>query len=339
MNLRRMVAALAATAVATGATLLLAPTTAHGLTPPTPITFDATGLASSSCPVNLPLNNKIALAPGTKIQFGPGLVNGVLANLAGSETLTVTPVSATGQASGPATTHALPWAAPVSFPIGTYKLDWIAKTLLGAIATTGAGTLQVAEGASGCRLAPALPGVGVNPGQLPDVGGVVGSIVPPATIPGVQVPVPLDPGPITGLLPEGGTKTPPSGNPSPGASGSALNYHSNGPSVADRTVPRGYGGGSGAASNYVPAGLEGSIVAPGTNFAATGKTSGPSTAAPGPSGSGPKTVDVASSKSRSALDALPTLLVVLAVIALSGATAFYARTFLLDKPAAPAKLA
>jgi len=172
------------------------------------------------------------------------------------------------------------------------------------------------------------------------VGGVVGGVN------GAASPVNGALGPVLGGANEavgggraGGTKTPPSGNPNPGASGSALNYHSNGLSVADRTVPHGYGGGSGAASNYVPSSPGGSIVAPGTNFAANGKASGATTPAVGPAGSAPKTVDIASSRSRSALDALPTLLVVLAVIVLSGATAFYARTFLLHKPAAPAKLA
>jgi hypothetical protein len=74
--------------------------------------------------------------------------------------------------------------------------------------------------------------------------------------------------------------------------------------------------------------LSNSIVAPGTNFV-TGRpgTSGK----PSPATGASKTVDIASTKPRSALDALPTLLVVLAVIALSGATTFYARTFLLHK--------
>jgi hypothetical protein len=330
MNVRRIVGAVAATTMATGATLLFAGSSGAAPTPPTPISFDATGLASSSCPVNLPLNNKIALPPGTPIQFNPGLVNGVLAILVGSETLTVTPVNDAGQAISAATTHALPWAAPVSYAAGTYKLTWVAKTLLGVVTTTGAGTLQVAAGASGCQLAVSLPGVVVSPSQLPVVGGVVGSILPPVSIPGVPLPVPNVPIPgLPGTTPTPGPTTP--GITLGGQPG--VNYHPTGPTVADLTVPHGYGGGSGAASNYVAPGLSNSLVAPGTNFV-TGGGSNATTAsgAAGPVVPAPHTVDVASSKSRSALDALPTLMVVLAVIALSGATAFYARTFLLHEP-------
>jgi hypothetical protein len=327
MKVRRIVGAVAATTLATGATLLFAGSSGATPTPATPITFDATGLASTSCPVNLPLNNKIALPPGTPIQFNPGLVHGVLAIIGGSETLSVTPLNDAGQAIAPATTRALPWTAPVSYAAGTYKLTWVAKTLLGVITTTGTGTLQVADGASGCQLAVSVPGVVVSPSQLPVVGGVVGSILPPVSIPGVQPPLPLPGLPGTGPTPWPTTPgTTLGGQP-------GVNYHPTGPTVADLTVPHGYGGGSGAASNYVAPGLSDSRVAPGTSFA----TGGGSATAAASGGAGqvvpaPHTVDVASSKSRSALDALPTLMVVLAVIALSGATAFYARTFLLHKP-------
>jgi hypothetical protein len=327
MKVRRIVGAVAATTLATGALLLFAGSSGATPTPATPITFDATGLASTSCPVNLPLNNKIALPPGTPIQFNPGLVHGVLAIIGGSETLSVTPLNDAGQAIAPATTRALPWTAPVSYAAGTYKLTWVAKTLLGVITTTGTGILQVADGASGCQLAVSVPGVVVNPSQLPVVGGVVGSIIPPVSIPGVQLP--LSALPLPGL--PGTTPTP--GPPPPGTTPGGqpgVNYHPTGPTVADLTVPHGYGGGSGAAGNYVAPGLSNSLVAPGTNFVTGGgKATTPASGAAGPVVPTPHTVDVAS---RSALDALPTLTVVLAVIALSGATAFYARTFLLHKP-------
>jgi hypothetical protein len=339
MNLRRMVAALAATAVATGATLLLAPTAAHGVTLPTPVSFWLTGLQSSACP--LPLNGSIAFTPGTTLRLQKDPLLGPVS----TERVTFKPAPNSTDPKSSKSYDLGSANVDVAFTrAGTYNLSWQQSTL-GVLGTAQTGKLVINAKAQGCVVAVSVPTPSVTvPGAgtvTNPVNGIVGGVV--GSVNGAVSPVNGALGPILGGANPGGlpdgTKNPPSGNPSPGASGSALNYHSNGPSVADRTVPHGYGGGSGAASNYVPAGLGGSIVAPGTNFAATGKTSGRSTAAAGPSGSGPKTVDVASSKSRSALDALPTLLVVLAVIALSGATAFYARTFLLDKPAAPAKLA
>jgi hypothetical protein len=337
MNLRRMVAALAATAVATGATLLLAPTAAHGVTPPTPVSFWLTGLESSACP--LPLNGSIAFTPGTTLRLQKDPLLGPVS----TERVTFKPAP---NSTDPKSSKSYDLGSAnldVAFTrSATYNLSWQQSTL-GVLGTAQTGKLVIDAEAQGCVVAVSVPTPSVTvPGAgsvTNPVNGIVGGVVG-----GVNVavsPANGDLGPILGGanpggLP-GGTKKPPTGNPNPGSSG--IDYHSNGPSVADRTVPHGYGGGSGAASNYVPAGLGGSIIAPGTNFAANGKTSGASTAAAGPAGSGPKTADVASSKSRSALDALPTLLVVLAVIALSGATAFYARTFLLDKPAAPAKLA
>jgi hypothetical protein len=236
-----------------------------------------------------------------------------------------------GTAPSVSTSYTLP-AGPVTFNTpGVYSLKWTGEVLLKGIQTLNTGTLQIAAGASGCQLAVSVPGAGVNAGQLPGVGGAVGSVLPPVTVPGVQVPVPS--------APVGGNPTPGNPNPNPGTSkpgtsnpGPGLNYHRPGSTVADRTVPHGYGGGNGAANQYVPPGLGNSIVAQGTTAVSGSNTTSPSKAAAAPGGSAPKTVDVASSKGRSALDALPTLMVVLAVIALSGATAFYARTFLLHKP-------
>ena len=368
MNLRRIVGALAATAVATGATLLLAPTAAHAATTvSTQLAFS--GVVTTKSPAG---GKVVGIHPGDTVDLKAatvptagldalglgGLANSLLGSLTGYQVVVHIPANFPGGkrdvklgACGGAS-H-----LPLTFPAkGTYDFTWNAYQIsplclapaslstsdLNQLKAAGVainaqqqwvGQVVVADNPPAGGIGVQVPGVAASPslpvvGQLPSVG------LPGATTP--TLPNILDPG-LTGQ--PGGTKNPPSGNPNPAASGPAFNYHSNGPSVADRTVPHGYGGGSGAASNYVPAGLSGSIVAPGTNFAANGKAPGASTPAAGPAGSAPKTVDVASSKSRSALDALPTLLVVLAVIALSGATACYARTFLLHKPEAPVKLA
>ena len=55
------------------------------------------------------------------------------------------------------------------------------------------------------------------------------------------------------------------------------------------------------------------------------------------SGGAPRTVELATSRPRSALGAMPTLAVIFAILALSAATAFYARTFLLQPVQAPAR--
>ena len=79
-----------------------------------------------------------------------------------------------------------------------------------------------------------------------------------------------------------------------------------------------------------------SIVAGGQQLGGNAQPAGSrGSAAPGvKNGGSPRTVELASNRPRSALGALPTLAVILAILALSGATAFYARTFLLQ-PARP----
>ena len=72
MSLRRIAGVAVAAVVASGAGLLLSdPSSA--VTPPTPITLNLTGMASTSCP--LPLNGSIAVLPGTTVLLerrGPG---------------------------------------------------------------------------------------------------------------------------------------------------------------------------------------------------------------------------------------------------------------------------
>jgi hypothetical protein len=358
MIFRRIVGAVAATAVATGATLLPAPSAGAATTVTTQLALS--GVVTNNSATG---GSVVGIHPGDTVDFKAAAVGlaadnavadllGSFLNLVSGYQIEVTPGA--GFPSG-ASKFILggPGGLPVkavNFPAkGTYNFSWTAKKIsvlgLAPVNLDGndaaalgiklnakgewVGQVVVADNPPAGGIGVQVPGVTASPslpvvGQLPAVG------LPGATTP--TLPNILDPGVLTGLPPDG-TKTSPSGNPSPGATTPSINYHSNGPSVADLTVPHGYGGGSGAASNYVPSGLGDSIGAPGTNFVTGSNATGATNVAAGSGGSAPKTVDVASSKSRSALDTLPTLLVVLAVIALSGATAFYARTFLLHKPA------
>jgi hypothetical protein len=159
---------------------------------------------------------------------------------------------------------------------------------------------------------------------------VPGVNLPPVNVPGLTAPgVPLPNLPAPGLPASGQ-----SNNGSQGQSaGSYLDYKPAGETVAQKVMPKGYGSGSGASSQYVAPGLEGgSLNAPSIPFkAGNGSTSRPATAA-GKAKAAPSSVDASSNSSHSAITGLPALLVVLAVIALSAATAFYARTFLLHRP-------
>jgi hypothetical protein len=109
--------------------------------------------------------------------------------------------------------------------------------------------------------------------------------------------------------------------------------------VADRTVPRGYGNGSGQGGSFVSV-TGGSINAPAKGFVTSDGqrvASGGASSAAVKAGGSPKTVDLASKQPRSALGSLPALAVIVAIIALSAATAFYARTFLLQPAVARVK--
>jgi hypothetical protein len=141
-------------------------------------------------------------------------------------------------------------------------------------------------------------------------------------------------GPIVGGV-SGGVPIPGGGSDSGGGSapspvpGVGTDYQPTGPTVAQRTVPQGYGNGSGVGGSYVAAGSGGSNgSAPSGGSAATSK-SGKAAQQPIKSGGSPKTVELAADKPRSALDGWSALIVLAAVLALSGATAFYARSYLL----------
>ena len=88
MSLRRIAGIAVAAAVVSGAGVLLASGTSAATTPPTPITLEATGMNSPSCPA-LPvgLYHSIALKPATVVQFKQG----ALLAAATSESLTIKP--------------------------------------------------------------------------------------------------------------------------------------------------------------------------------------------------------------------------------------------------------
>ncbi len=347
MSLRRIAGAVAAAAVASGAGLLLVSgPSAAAPPPPTPVTLDATGMSSASCP--LPLNGSIALVPGTAVQFKPGVLSAL-----SSEKLTIKPAPNSTDPNS-STTVGVPatGTTPITFTRATsYALTWQIKTLnvLGIVVGLNdyKGKLAISGTVSNCQLAVQVPVPSVSAPVVPSpiisaVNGAVSSAV--SGVNGVLSPVnsalppiptvPAVPG-LPGLPGTGGT---PGASPSPGTQVPGTNYHPHGPTVADRTVPDGYGSGSGQGGVYVPvtggSGTGGSVV----GQPATGNNAGSRPASPAvKSGGSPRTVELATSRPRSALGALPTLTVILAVLALSGATASYARAFLLQPVGAAAK--
>lgn len=338
MRFGRAVGIAAAAALAAGGCLLAGNSAGTAATPPppTPIALGALGMSSAACPV--PLNGSMAVKPGTTVKFTPDALGPL-------ETLTMSYVRETTSTPKPTpTTKSVPSTGfALALPTaGTFDLSWHIDVLsvLGGIASVGAtqtGKLLVSANAQQCVIAvqvpvpsasvPALPGpvnsvvngvvssaVGAVNGALSPVNSVVGP--PLGTVGGIV-------GGVTGGLTGG---VPGAGVPA-GGSGPGTNYQPTGPTVAQRTVPQGYGSGSGAAGLYLPS-TGGSINAPAIGFAGTGKSSASSAAVK--SGGSPHTVDLASDKPRSALEGWSALIVVVALVALSGATAFYARTFLLQ---------
>lgn len=343
MKFRRVVGATALAGIAAGLGLLASTSIGAATTPPppTPIALGATGMSSSACP--LPINGTLAFAPGTSLQFKP-LISGQ------AVVLTILSEAKTTPAPQPKT-YTFTTASPaVAFPnAGTYDLSWT-NSLLGVVVVKATGKIAISSSVQKCQVAVQVPVPSVSASGVPSsvtspINGVVGGVV--SGVNGALGPVNSAVGGVlgtvngtvggltgglTGVLPGGSNPvagTPPTGS-EPGTS-----YQLSGPTVAQRTVPQGYGNGSGAAGLYVP-GTGNSINAPALGFTGTGKAgSGSSTAVK--SGGSPKTVDLAANKPRSALDGWSALIVALAVIALSGATAFYARTFLLQPAPAGAR--
>jgi hypothetical protein len=336
MRLRRIAAALAVAAVAGGGALILDTAAGSAATPaPTPISLGLTGMSSSACP--LPLNGSMAVKPGTTVQFKPQLP--LL-----SQKLTLTFVRETANSPKPTpTTKDVPNAG-LNIPFasgGTYDLSWHTDLLgvLGNVIKAGAtqtGKLLVNADAQKCAVAVQVPTPSVSVSGVPDpvtstVNGVVGGVV--SGVNGVLNPVNGVVGPIVGggtsglPIPGGGSG---GGVPSPVAGGGVgTNYHPTGPTVAQRTVPQGYGNGSGVGGSYVSGGTSGSSGGVSSGSGATAGKSGSSHQQQIKSGGSPKTVQLAADKPRSALDGWSALIVLAAVLALSGATAFYARSYLL----------
>src|SRR4051812_23211359 len=341
MSLRRIAGAAAAAAMLAGAGLLLSSPTQAAT--PTPVTLDATGMSSPSCP--LPLNGSLAVVPGTAVQFNANTLKALT-----SESLTIKPAPNSTDPNS-SVTMAVPstGASPVTFTRATtYALSWQIKTVsvLGVVLGLNdyKGKLVVASTVSNCQLAVQLPAPSVSASVVPSpitsainggIGGVVSGVngvlspinsaLPPVpTLPAVPG-LPSVPG-----LP--GTGNSPGVSPPPGADVPGTSYQPSGPTVADRTVPKGYGSGSGQGGVYVPvtggSSTGGSIGAGGQPATGSGaQADGRSASAAVKSGGSPRTVQLATSRPRSALGALPTLVVILAILALSGATAVYARHF------------
>jgi len=325
MNVSRLVRGAAAAAVSVAAFGAFAsPAIADDSTT---VTLDLAGMTSPSCPAQLPLANTIALPSGAKVVFAKGLLSTVT-TLASQETVTVSPLDSSGKAGTPLVKdQAVPLTSPLALADGSYKLDWKALNLLGAVQGTQTGTLILAPNAtSRCDLAVSLPTPQVsvsalNPVLSPvnsAVNGLIGAVnqaVSPvssvvnqvtAVIPGVS--------PAKSVIP---TQVPTSGfNFTPWNSGP---YGS--------VVPSGYGNGPGVAYTYVPpAGAPSYNLV--TNLGGSSAAAASSQSIPGPTTTQSPTVDLAASKSRGLLDSLSGVFVVLAFAALSGAIAYYVRNFL-----------
>ena len=349
MRFRRVVGAGVAGAALAGAGLLLSIGGAGAATPaPTPISLDLTGLASSACP--LPLNGSLALKPGTTVSLQPD----DLLKVGTTEQVKISPVpNSTDKKSSTKWTTLPSSGTKIAFTKpGTYTLNYQTVVNVLGLAKVGAsqtGKLVVNANAQKCVVAVNVPVPSVSVSGLDPVLSPVNSAVS-GVVGGVNsavAPVNSAVGPILGSVNQGVggvastvnglVPTTKASTPSaPSTTAPGTNYKPSGPTVAQKTVPQGYGSGSGAAGSYVSADGS-SINAPAIGLTGTTAQSRASTAPTVKSGGSPKTVDLASSHPRSALTGLPALAVALAIIALSGATAFYARTFLLHRPATGSK--
>ncbi|MEO7261256.1 MAG: hypothetical protein ABI047_08395 [Jatrophihabitantaceae bacterium] len=352
MSLRRIASFAVAAAVASGAGLVLSGPSG-AVTPPTPITLNLTGMSSTSCP--LPLAGSMAVVPNTTVL----LKNDPAMTLAlSTESVTIRPAPNSLDPASSKVIADIPDAgAPIAFTRATtYSLSWQIRSLGGTLSNTQTGKLIITTSVKNCAVAVQLPVPSLSASVVPSpitsgINGAIGGAV--SSVNGALGPVnsALPTLPTVPALPNvpGAPSVP--GVNLPGASvpaghdGPGTNYKPTGPTVADRTVPDGYGNGSGLGGVFVPATGDsagggsadrGSIIA--------GRQSGLSNArpsagsgAPAKAASSPRTTELASTRPRSALGALPTLAVILAILALSGATAFYARTFLLQPAGAQAK--
>ncbi|CAN5625506.1 hypothetical protein BH10ACT8_BH10ACT8_12870 [soil metagenome] len=331
MKVRRVVAASIAGALAAGAGLLLGGTGASATTPPTPVGLLLTGMTSTACP--LPLNGALALSPGTAVKFTKDPLLGLL----GSESLTIKPAPDSTDPKTVKTITDLGTGQTIAFTkAAKYQLSWTNSSLVAT--TTQKGTLTISTSAQKCVVAvqvptPSVSVPGVPPAVTSPINGVIGGVV--GGVNSAVAPVNGALGPVLGSVNQGvggvtGGTSSGTGGGTGSASGPSLNYKPSGLTVADRTVPKGYGSGSGLGGNYIGSGLSGSRTVPAIPFKVGGSSAAP--ASSGKARPGQSSVDLASNSEHSAITGIPALLVLLAVIALSTVTAFYARTFLLHRP-------
>jgi hypothetical protein len=343
MRVRRIIGATVVAGIAAGMGLLAAGGVGVAATPaPTPVSLNATGLGSSTCGP-LPLNAALAFKPGTTIEFSSAL------NLAlGPVTMTIQSEAKTIPAPK-AVSYSVSTANPpkIAFPNkGTYDVKWSAVNLLNIVTAQSSGKLVIDANATKCVVGVQVPVPSVSVPVVPSainstVNGILSSGA--SAVNGVLSPVNSAVGPILGGVNStvGGVIAPITGGANPitgGGTGSGTGpgtiYKPTGPTVAQKTVPQNAGSGNGAPGSYV--GTTGnSINAPALGFKGTGGNGSASSTAV-KSGGSPKTVELAANKPRSALNGFSTVIVVIAIVALSGATAFYARTFLLHPPQAQA---
>jgi len=350
MKVRRLAAAVAAAALAGGGALLALSSTGNAATPPpTPISLEATGLGTSFCP--LPVNGTVAIKPNA-VLFKPGTVSGVVLP---SVSLTVLSEAQTNppqqprKYSVPSSGYKLSFSSP-----GTYDLSWSGSDSVlgvGLLSLSSKAKLIISNDVQNCQVAVQVPTPAVSVQALPSgvnstVNGLVGGVVSGAN--GALAPVNSAVGSALGQVngiaggASGGLPVPGSGSGSGAgghSSGPGTTYKPTGPTVAQRRMPDGYGSGSGQGGSYVAPGAVGDSItaagSSGTTGGTTGKKSGQQQPA-AKSGGSPKTVELAANKPRSALDGWASIIVLVAVLALSGATAFYARTYLLHP--APAQV-
>jgi hypothetical protein len=337
MSFRRTAAVIALTVVAGGGAVLATSAMSSAATPPapTPISLNLTGMASAACP--LPLNGSMAVSPGTTVQFTPDL----LLNALSSESLTIKPAPDSTDAKSSKTISALTKTnGKVGFTRqNTYSLSWKTTAALGVAAASQTGKLIISSSAQKCVVAVQVPTPSVSVPVVPSgvnstVNGIIGSAV--GGVNGALGPVNSAVGPIlgsansdVGAIGGGGSKSGSTTGAGKGGSTLGTIYKPTGLTVAQRTVPQGGGSGIGGLSVTSDGSSNGSSVnAPSLGFVGTDKSG--KSAQTVKSGGSPNTVELAANKPRSALNGFATLILLAAVLALSGATVFYARTYLLN---------
>ena len=333
MRIRRVAAATTVAALAGGAALLISTQGSSAATPtPTQITL---GRQRPRHELLSAADQRNSGDPAGHSAVRPA---GVLGSL-NKYSLTILSEAKTNPAQKPATYDVPNAGKQITFGTGTYDLSWKESTL-SAIGLPSVVVLQqkakliISTNAQKCVVAVSVPQPSVSvPGAGPVnsiVNGVVGGVV--SGVNSAVAPVNSAVGPILGGANgalggiTGGSTNGGGANGGKPANGSGLGtiYTPSDLTPAQRRVPQGGGAGGGGAGSSSQDGS--SVNAPALGFKGVGSGS---TAKNVKSGGSPNTVDLAAAKPRSALDGWANLIVLVAVLALSGATAFYARTYLL----------